>query len=178
MLALMRMDTAQAEQLAEASGTVIANRNCPGQLVISGSREAIALAEERVQNYSGARAVPLSVSGAFHSPLMQPAVEPMKEVLDKVRFQDTSCPVISNTKARPMTRALEIKNELVDQLCESVHWQESVTYMHDQGVDTFIEIGPGRVLGGLIRRTVPNVAILHVEDFLQEGEGEKIDSRR
>ena len=171
MLALLGTDAAQALALAEASGTVVANYNCPGQIVISGTREAIERAQGMAREYGVARAIPLTVSGAFHSPLMQPAADGLKQVLAEVEFKDPVCPVITNTGAAPLTRAAEIKTELLLQLTSSVRWQDSVAYMLSQGVDTFIDIGPGKVLSGLIKKTVADVATINIGDAAQAAKG-------
>ena len=99
-----------------------------------------------------ARAMPLQVSGAFHSPLMQPAVDGMTQILAKVTFQDPFVPIIANVTAQPLTAGSQIREELLKQLCSGVQWQRSVEFMVKQQVGRFIEIGPGKVLAGLIKR--------------------------
>ena len=171
MLALLGADAAQAQALAEATGTTVANYNCPGQIVISGSREGIEKAQEIAPGHGVPRAIPLAVSGAFHSPLMQPAADGLEKVLAKIGFRDPDCPVITNTGAAPLTRASEIKAELLRQLTHSVRWQDTVTYMLGQGVATFVEIGPGRVLSGLIKKTEPDAVTVNIGDAAQAAEG-------
>ena len=111
-----------------------------------------------------ARAIPLQVSGAFHSPLMQPAVEGMTQILTKVTFKDPSVPIIANVTALPLTSGSQIKDELLKQLCSGVQWQRSVEYMVQQGVGRFIEIGPGKVLAGLIKRISRDVEMVNIGD--------------
>jgi [acyl-carrier-protein] S-malonyltransferase len=171
MLALLGADPDQALALAEACGVVVANYNCPGQIVISGTREGIDLAQQKAREFGAARAIPLAVSGAFHSPLMQPAIDGMQTVLETVAFADPAYPVITNTGAGPLTLAAEIKDELLRQLRQSVRWQDTVNYMLGQGVDTFVEIGPGKVLSGLIRKTGPDAVTINIGNAAQVAEG-------
>jgi [acyl-carrier-protein] S-malonyltransferase len=110
------------------------------------------------------RAVPLQVSGAFHTPLMQPAVDGMAQAIAKLSFNDPTTPIIGNTIAQPLATAAAVKEELLYQLCNCIQWQSSVEYMIAQGVSTFIEIGPGKVLAGLIKRIDRNVKILNIGD--------------
>lgn len=152
MAAVLGMDEAVLSEICRQSGTVIANINCPGQLAISGPVANIAKASEMAKAKGAARVVPLQVSGAFHSPLMQPAVEGMQSVLSKVSFRDPRVPVIANVTAEPLTYGTQIKGELLKQLTSPVQWQRSVEYMVSKGVRSFYEIGPGKVLAGLIRR--------------------------
>ncbi len=152
MAAVLGMEEDVLQQICRETSTVIANYNTPGQLVISGHRDAVARAFELAQARGASRVVPLQVSGAFHSPLMQPARDGLAEILASVQFNDPTVPVIANTTAEPLTSAASIKKELLDQLCNGVQWQRSVEYMIEQGVSHFIEIGPGKVLTGLIRR--------------------------
>ncbi len=167
MLALLGADAAQANALAEASGAEVANYNCPGQIVISGHRDRIAAAGEKAKDFGVARAVPLAVSGAFHSELMQPAVEGMIPVLDAITFKDPDCPVIANTTGAPLTRGADIKDELLAQLRNSVRWQTTVEYMLAQGVERFYEIGPGKVLSGLVRKTNADAVTVNLGDAAQ-----------
>jgi [acyl-carrier-protein] S-malonyltransferase len=110
------------------------------------------------------RTVPLAVSGAFHTPLMQPAVEGMAEVIAKLSFHDPTIPIIGNTTAQPLTNAEMVKEELLNQLCHRIDWQSSIQYMLDKSVSTFIEIGPGKVLSGLIKRIDKKAQTLNLGD--------------
>jgi [acyl-carrier-protein] S-malonyltransferase len=113
----------------------------------------------------GARkVVPLQVSGAFHSSLMEPARVGMAKVVSEMEFRSPSVPIVANSTAQPITTAEEVRGELVQQLCKCVRWQPSVEYMVDAGVSTFVEIGPGQVLSGLIKRINSEVQILSVRD--------------
>jgi len=111
------------------------------------------------------RAIPLQVSGAFHSPLMQPAVEGMIKYLDATSFNSPSIPVIGNTTAESMTTVEAVKTELRNQLTNPVQWQRTIEYMVNEGVSTFIEIGPGKVLTGLIKRINNEVATRNIGDL-------------
>jgi [acyl-carrier-protein] S-malonyltransferase len=152
MMAIIGLDEAILAEVCKETNTVIANINSPGQLVISGAVENVARAGEMAKAKGAARALPLQVSGAFHSPLMQPAVEGMTQILAKVTFKDPIVPIIANVTAQPITSGSQVRDELLKQLCSSVQWQRSVEFMAGQGVGKFIEIGPGKVLAGLIKR--------------------------
>ena len=164
MSAVLGLDEAVLARICKETNTVIANINCPGQLVISGASENIAKASEMAKAKGAARVTPLQVSGAFHSPLMQPAVPGMSAVLDKVNFKDPAIPIIANVTAQPLTKAGQFRDELINQLTSSVQWQKSVEYMLGQGVKSFIEIGPGKVLAGLIRRISRDAEMVNIGD--------------
>jgi [acyl-carrier-protein] S-malonyltransferase len=110
------------------------------------------------------RAIRLQVSGAFHTPLMQPAVDGMAEIIAKLSFSKPSISIIGNTTAQPLATAEQVKEELLRQLCNCVQWQRSVEYMVGDGVSTFIELGPGKVLAGLIKRIDKSVNIVNIGD--------------
>lgn len=130
----------------------VANLNCPGQTVISGAEEALAKAMTAAKE-QGARLVkPLAVSGAFHSPVMQPACSELDIYLEEYQFANPQIPIISNITAQPLHEASQLKEEMVRQIVSSVDWTESIEYMTENGVTTFIEIGPGQVLSGLVKR--------------------------
>jgi [acyl-carrier-protein] S-malonyltransferase len=152
MAAVIGLSQPQVADLCTETGTKIANINCPGQLVISGAADKLARAVELAEERGAFRVVPLQVSGAFHTALMQPAVDDMAEIIASLDFNPPQVPIIANTSAQPLTTAADVREELLRQLTNRVRWQASVEYMLSNGVDTFIEIGPGRVLSGLIRR--------------------------
>jgi len=152
MLALLGAAEEAAEDFCRATGCVIANVNCPGQIVISGSLEAVARAHEAAKA-TGMKAVPLKVSGAFHSPLMVSALDGLKEAVAAVPLTAPSVPLVANVTAAPLTDPAAIRQELVAQLDHRVQWQKSVELMSSRGVTTFVEFGPGQVLAGLIKRT-------------------------
>ncbi|WHY02344.1 ACP S-malonyltransferase [Neobacillus sp. DY30] len=142
----------------------LANLNCPGQIVISGSRKGVELASARAKETGAKRAIPLEVSGPFHSSLMKPAASELREVLNGIDLKDANIPVIANVSANPMTTADEIKENLIEQLYSPVLWEDSVVKMIDLGVDTFIEIGPGKVLSGLIKKINRSVKTYSISD--------------
>lgn len=163
MAAVMGLDEAVINQAAAESGIFIANFNSPGQIVISGDRDRMATASEILVS-KGARVVPLAVSGAFHTPLMAPAAEGLSKVVERLNFKDTAVPIVANTTGLPITGAEDIRAELLKQLTTSVYWQKSVEYMIGAGVSTFIEIGPGKVLSGLVRRINRDVRTINISE--------------
>lgn len=162
MSAVMGLDEDVLTAICRDTATVIANYNTPGQLVISGMKDDVLKASEQAQSAGASRVVPLNVSGAFHSPLMKPAQEGLTEIIDKLEFGDPDIPVIANTTALPLTSGDQVKKELIDQLCNGVQWQRSIEYMINAGVVTFIEIGPGRVLSGLVKRINKEVTLQNI----------------
>jgi len=136
----------------EGAVVIPANYNCPGQLVISGNVEAVGEACNQLKEAGAKRALPLPVSGAFHSPLMQPAKEELQEAIEKTNFQTPVCPIYQNVDAKPHTNPDEIKQNLIAQLTSSVRWTASVQQMIADGADDFTECGPGQALQGMIKR--------------------------
>lgn len=157
MAAVLGMDR---EKLMDVTETVsaeghpvqLANLNCPGQIVISGSKNGVELASAKAKEGGAKRVIPLDVSGPFHSSLMKPAAERFEAILDNISVKNAGIPVIANVTAEPMSDASEIKNRLIEQLYSPVLWEDSVRKMLELGVDTFIEIGPGKVLSGLVKK--------------------------
>ena len=140
-------------EVSEAGHTVVAaNYNCPGQVVISGSIEGIKLACDKLTEAGAKRALPLSVGGAFHSPLMDPAKVELEAAIQATEFHTPKCPVYQNVDALPHTSPEEIKANLIAQLTSPVRWTQSVLHMRADGAETFTECGPGNVLTGLIRK--------------------------
>lgn len=131
---------------------VPANYNCPGQLVISGSKESIKTACEKLTEAGAKRALPLAVGGAFHSPFMQLAKDELQKAIEATDFHEPKCPVYQNVDAKPHTNPAEIKSNLIAQLTSSVRWTKSVQNMIADGADEFVECGPGHALQGMIRR--------------------------
>jgi [acyl-carrier-protein] S-malonyltransferase len=165
VLGLERDRIEEACRRAEDAGTVVvANLNAPGQIVISGLRPAVEKAATLCRETGAKKVVLLDVSGPFHSPLMAPAATRLEPDLEQVRWRPPEVPIIANCYARPVTEVAAIKAALLRQLTSPVRWQESIEYLAANGVDTFVEIGPGRVLSGLIRRIVPGATICHAED--------------
>ena len=137
---------------------VAANYNCPGQLVISGNVETINVACEKMKEAGAKRALPLPVSGAFHSPLMQPAKDELQVAIEQVTFNIPKCPVYQNVDAKPHTNPEEIKSNLIAQLTGSVRWTATIQNMIADGANDFTECGPGKALQGMIGRIDKNVA--------------------
>jgi [acyl-carrier-protein] S-malonyltransferase len=156
MAAILGLDVSTVEQLCQQTGAEIANNNSDGQIVISGAREAVIRAIDLSRIMGARKAIPLVVSGAFHSSLMQPAVPGMREALDRTNFLDASVPVIGNCTAEPLSDTVAIHDELVQQICRCVQWARSVEFMANNGVENFVEIGPGKVLTGLVKRIARN----------------------
>lgn len=150
-----------------SGGSVVelANINCPGQIVVSGSKEGVSQVVERVKEIGAKRAIPLEVSGPFHSSLMTSAAERLTEKLADVTIRDAAVPVVANVTARPVERAEEIPGLLVKQVYSPVLWEDSVAWLIAQGVDTFIEFGPGSVLTGLIRKIDKSVRTFNVSSL-------------
>jgi len=165
MAAIIGLDEASLEEVCLETGAHIANLNCSGQIAISGTREALARSMDLAKARGARRVVPLQVSGAFHSVLMQPTVEGMAQAISHVDFQLPQVPIVANSTAQPLTKPDEVKEELLQQLCHCVQWQPSVEYMVGVGVSTFIEIGPGQVLSGLIKRISNEVQVLNMSDL-------------
>ena len=141
------------------------NFNCPGQVVIAGATAAVNKAVEALKEAGVRRAVMLPVSAPFHSTLMKPAADRLKEVLDQIEFHDAAFPVVANVTAEPETDAEEIRALLVRQAASPVKWEMSMHTMIDVGYDTFVEVGPGRVLTGFTRKIDRSVTALNVEDM-------------
>ena len=146
-------DTIIEEVCAKIPGIVVAaNYNCPGQLVISGEKEAIALACEAMKEAGAKRALPLPVGGAFHSPLMEPAKTKLAAAIENTEIQNPICPVYQNVAAVGITNAATIKENLIAQLTAPVRWTQSVQKMIEDGANSFTEVGPGKVLQGLVKK--------------------------
>lgn len=162
MVAVLGMDEVKLTNICKETDTCIANFNSPGQLVISGASENVAKAAELAKACGASRTIPLQVSGAFHSPLMKPAEESLVKIINGIHLRAPTVPIIGNTTALPLTTAADVKDELTRQLCSGVQWQRSIEYMISRGVTTFIEIGPGKVLTGLIKRINREVKTVNV----------------
>lgn len=157
---------ALAQLCASVSGTVgaveLANVNCPGQIVVSGTSEGVQAVVERGKESGAKRVIPLEVSGPFHSSLMKPAAEKLGGVLMKLEMKPAAMPVVANATAQPATDPEQIRNLLVEQVYSPVLWEDTVAWLIAQGVDTFIEIGSGSVLAGLIKKVDRTVKVVSV----------------
>ncbi len=169
MAAVLGLDSDKLEavtnEISESGDLVqLANINCPGQIVISGTRRGVELAGIKAKEVGAKRVLPLEVSGPFHSELMKPAAEKLRAVLDEMNITDAKVPVIANVSATEMSKAAEIKEKLIEQLYSPVQWEKSVQKMLDLGVTTFIEIGPGKVLSGLVKKVSRTAVTYAVSD--------------
>ena len=154
MAAVLGLEDHKIEEVcASVSGIVVAaNYNCPGQLVISGEKEAIALACEAIKEAGAKRALPLPVGGAFHSPLMEPAKTKLAAAIENTLIENPICPVYQNVVATGIQDAATIKENLIAQLTAPVRWTQSVQQMLSDGATSFTEVGPGKVLQGLVKK--------------------------
>ncbi|SER54951.1 ACP S-malonyltransferase [Psychrobacillus sp. OK032] len=159
------------KEVTENGETVqVANLNCPGQIVISGTAAGVEQASVKAKEAGAKRAIPLVVSGPFHSELMRPAADKLDAAISSIDLKEADIPVISNVTAFPVTQSTTIKNLLVEQLYSPVRWEESVQKMIELGVTTFIECGPGKVLSGLVKKIDRSVTTycVHDEETLQQ----------
>lgn len=148
---------------AEGTAVELANVNCPGQIVVSGTAAGVQAVVERGKEEAGAkRVIPLEVSGPFHSSLMKPAADKLQATLAGIELRDAAVPVIANVTAQVATSADDIRGLLVEQVYSPVLWEDSVRYLIEQGVDTFVEIGSGTVLAGLIKKIDKNIRVISV----------------
>ena len=177
MAALIGVDLKQAQEIAAEAAQgdvcVAANDNAPGQIVLSGTTAAIDRAVEIAAAKGIKRAVKLAVSAPFHSPLMKPAADIMKQALAEAEIKEPRFPVIANVTARPVTDPAEIRKLLVEQVTGSVRWRESMLFAHENGIDTLVEAGTGKVLTGMAKRIHPELKGIalntpqDIEDFLK-----------
>jgi len=164
MVSILGLEYSQVEELcdkARGDGMLqVANLLCPGNIAISGTNAACERAAELATEMGAMKAVPLAVAGAFHTPIMHPADEKLAEVLNSIEIKTPNIPVISNVDAKPHDNTEEIREILVKQILNPVLWETSMRYLIEQGFDTFYEVGPGRVLRGLLRR-IDRKAVCH-----------------
>ena len=163
MAAVLGMEASVIEDtIKDIDGVSIANYNCPGQIVITGEAKGVQQASEALKEAGARRVLPLNVSGPFHSPMMVPAGEKLKEVLDGVTTTALCIPYVANVNAKVIADSGEIKDLLVKQVSSSVRWEQSMETMIREGVDTFVEIGPGKTLAGFMRKINKNVKMYHI----------------
>ncbi len=164
MAAVLGLDIADCEDVCRESGAEVCNINAPGQVVIGGRREAVVRALDYAKARGAAKVIPLSVSGAFHSSLMRPAAEGMATQVATANVVDPLIPVVANCTAAPVGNETDIRHELVDQIAKPVQWSRTVEFLGEQGVETYIEFGPGRVLTAIIKRMVRKSNCINVND--------------
>ncbi len=166
MAAILAMDASAIEAvIADIDGVQIANYNCPGQIVISGMKEAVDTACVKLKEAGAKRAIPLNVSGPFHSKMLTGAGEKLGETLETVEIRPLQIPYVANVTAEYVTDSTRIKPLLVKQVSSSVRWEQSVRAMLADGVDCFIEIGPGKTLAGFMKKIDRSVKVLNIEKF-------------
>lgn len=164
MAAILAMDAEKIEAvIGNIDGVQIANYNCPGQIVISGKKEAVELACEKLKEAGAKRTIMLNVSGPFHSEMLQEAGAKLGEVLETVELKTPEIPYVANVTAQVVTEQAEVKPLLMKQVSSSVRWQQSVETMLANGVTTFIEIGPGKTLAGFMKKIDRTVTVLNIE---------------
>ena len=161
MAAVLGLEDKLVEKVcSEVKGTVVAaNYNCPGQLVISGELNAIELACEKLKEVGARRALVLPVGGAFHSPLMEEAKRELENAINETIFSDPICPIYQNVSGLPYSSEIDIKENLISQLTSPVKWTQSIKQMIEDGAKEFIEVGPGRVLQGLVRKINGDISV-------------------
>jgi [acyl-carrier-protein] S-malonyltransferase len=165
MAAVIGLNETATREVCTETGVVVANLNCPGQIVISGASEKMAPACALAKAKGAMRAVPLTVAGAYHSPLMASAQPKLEAELARVILNPLAVPVIANVTAQPHGDAGAIRGRLVEQVTSSVRWEESMRYLVGQGFTRFIELGPGRALSGFMKRISKTAQVLNVEDL-------------
>ena len=163
MAAVLGLDAGKIEEvLADRSGVMIANYNCPGQIVITGWKEDVEQAADALKEAGAKRVLPLNVSGPFHSSLLEQAGEELEKELEQVEFSDLQIPYVTNVTAEYVTDITKTKELLARQVASSVRWQQSMELLISDGVDTFVEIGPGRTLAGFLRKINREVKVYNV----------------
>ncbi|MEE2656702.1 MAG: ACP S-malonyltransferase [Chloroflexota bacterium] len=165
MAAVVGLDELTLEEICRETGAYISNINAEDQIVIAGDKITLARAMDLASARGAKRLIMLQVSGAFHTDLMKPAVAGMTQAMSAVSFNSPSVPIIANCGANPLTDEDEIKEELIHQMCGCVQWKRSMSYLWEAGVTQFYEIGPGKVLSGLIRRICPDAQVSAVGDM-------------
>jgi [acyl-carrier-protein] S-malonyltransferase len=164
MAAIIGLDEGPTREACNEAGVSLANLNCPGQLVISGPADKINQACELAKAKGAKRAIPLTVAGAYHSPLMASAQPKLRDALAQIPINRSAVPVIGNVRALPHAEPAEIHQLLVDQVTSSVRWEESIRYLLAQGFTRFIELGPGTALTGFMKRIDKTAQVLNVAD--------------
>lgn len=169
MAAILGLDLETLTEVTKAvtsEGKLVqpANLNCPGQVVISGTKAGVEEACDRLKEAGAKRALMLDVSGPFHSELMRPAAGKLGDALESIEMNEANVPVVANVTALPVTESTEVKRLLIEQLSSPVRWEESIRHMLELGVTQFIECGPGKVLSGLVRKIDRNATVWPVYD--------------
>lgn len=171
MAAVLGMDARKIEELIKGRADVsVANYNCPGQIVITGMKDAVEEAMEELVTAGAKRCIRLNVSGPFHSEFMKEAAEKLRDHMQRILFQELKLPYVTNVTAEYIQEAEKIEDLLVCQMVSPVRWMQSIEKMIAEGVDTFVEIGPGKTLSGFVKKINSEVHVYHVETIEQIGE--------
>jgi [acyl-carrier-protein] S-malonyltransferase len=168
MAAILGMPASEVANVARLAGAEVANFNTPEQTTISGRADAVERAIDLAKERGAKRAVPLPVSAAFHSSLMAPVAETMRPLLEETEFRAGRVPLVANVDARSLSEPQDLRRELIDHICASVRWVDVVSALDRAGVTTYYEIGPGKVLAGLIGRCAPHATVITAERALAE----------
>ncbi|MFH1246116.1 MAG: ACP S-malonyltransferase [Candidatus Omnitrophota bacterium] len=163
MLCLIGISIENARQICNQTQAEIANLNCPGQIVVSGTPEALEQTKEKAREQNVKRVIPLQVSGAFHSSLMTPAAQKLALFLENIHIQSPQIPIVSNVTAQEESLPQKIKDNLAKQVVMPTRWEDTIKFISAQGTKTFIEIGPGKVLAGLLRKIDPQLKVYSIE---------------
>ena len=165
MAAVLGMDEATLATICDETGVEMANINAPDQIVISGEVNALSNAMEHAKERGARRVIQLEVGGAFHSRLMRPASDGIEQAVATVALRDAHTPVVANSTGLPVVTASEVQQELLWQLCAPVRWQATIEFMAGEGVTTYIELGPGKVLTGLVKRMQRDSLVRNINDL-------------
>ncbi len=166
MAALIGLDAAAVEAIANEAGVEVANHNTPGQITVSGRHEAVEGAMALATQRGARRALRLPVSAAFHSSLMGPVVDGLRPLVEQVEMRPAKVPLVTNVDAAPITHPDDLRRELLEQICAPVRWIDVVARLRTEGVTTFYEVGPGKVLAGLIARIIRDARVVTAESLL------------
>ena len=165
MAALIGIDEVTVAEICREAGVDMSTVNTPEQIIIAGEHRGLAVALDMASARGAKKAIPLSVGGAFHSGLMSPAQSGLDEAIDSTEFQDPLVPIIGNVDAQPLQTAEDVKSELRRQLTSCVQWNNGIRHMLDDGVDEFVEMGNGRILGGMIRRIDRRAKVVNLNEY-------------
>ena len=165
MAAVLGLDAVTLSEISAQTGTYVSNINTENQIVISGEKKQVAMALDMSMARGARKVIPLKVAGAFHSGLMEPAKEGLINAIAVIDFNEPIIPIVGNTTFQKLDTSEQVKNQLVDQLCNCVNWKQSVDYMIDNGVSSFIEFGPGKALAAMVKRINTDCKVFSVDSL-------------
>ena len=165
MAAIVGIDKSTVKEVCLESGTYLSNVNTTNQIIIAGEKNNLINAMDLASRFGAKKAIPLQVSGAFHSALMSSAQKNLDEVIDETQFEDPDIPIIGNTNALPITDKMTLKSELKTQLQNCVMWSDSIEYMIKEGVETFYELGPGNILSSMLKRINSDIHVKNIGNY-------------